>query len=85
MSHACIARVVESYNGVERYNVDVKVSAYDLSTTYLPGWEMLVKVGKALGIMCSYNAVNGKATCGNPALNATLREVCLLALVIPEL
>ena len=60
--------------GVQRYNVDVKVSAYDMANTYMPAWEMLVKDGKALGIMCSYNAVNGLPTCGNPALNQTLRE-----------
>eukprot|EP00041_Stephanoeca_diplocostata_P037368 m.1410428 g.1410428 ORF g.1410428 m.1410428 type:complete len:53 (+) comp25024_c1_seq20:797-955(+) len=24
--------------------------------------------------MCSYNAVNGLPTCGNPAMNKTLRE-----------
>eukprot|EP00912_Choanoflagellata_sp_UC4_P000531 UC4_evm3s330 len=65
---------IENYNGSTRKNIDVKISEYDISTTYLPGWEMLVKEGKALGIMCSYNAVNGKATCGNPALNKTLRE-----------
>jgi beta-glucosidase-like glycosyl hydrolase len=58
---------------VNRQNVDVKVSAYDMANTYMPAWEMLVKTGKALGVMCSYNAVNGLPTCGNPALNQTLR------------
>ena len=59
---------------MNRKTIDVKVSAYDLANTYMPAWEMLVKDGKALGIMCSYNGVNGLPTCGNPALNATLRE-----------
>ena len=31
----------------------VKVSPYDMSNTYLPAWEALVKKGKALGIMVS--------------------------------
>ena len=69
-----LAYSIESYEDVDRYNVDVKVSAYDMAHTYMPAWETLVKEGKALGIMCSYNAVNGLPTCGNPALNQTLRE-----------
>ena len=67
---------IENYHGVNRQNVDVAVSAHDLAETYLFAWEKLVKEGKALGIMCSYNAVNGLPTCGNPALNKTLREDC---------
>ena len=51
-----------------------QVSAYDLAHTYMPPWEQAVREGKALGVMCSYNAVNGRPTCGNPALNATLRH-----------
>lgn len=69
-----LAYSIESYNGVERYNVDVKVSAYDMVNTYQPGWKKVVQFGKALGVMCSYNAVNGLPTCANPALNKTLRE-----------
>jgi len=65
---------IENYRGVERTKVDVTVSPYDMTHTYLSAWEQLVKKGKALGIMCSYNAVNGKATCGNPELNLTLRQ-----------
>ena len=60
--------------GTGRHNIDVAVSAYDLAHTYLPPFELAVKQGKALGVMCSYNAVNGLPTCGNPALNRTLRE-----------
>eukprot|EP00658_Telonema_sp_P-2_P016302 TRINITY_DN16320_c0_g1_i2.p1 TRINITY_DN16320_c0_g1~~TRINITY_DN16320_c0_g1_i2.p1 ORF type:complete len:586 (+),score=136.91 TRINITY_DN16320_c0_g1_i2:194-1951(+) len=69
-----LAYSIESYHGVTRQMVDVKVSAYDMSATYTPAWEATIKKGKALGVMCSYNAVNGLPTCGNPALNATLRD-----------
>ena len=69
-----LAYSIESYNGVARYNVDVKISAYDMVNTYQPGWKKVVQFGKALGVMCSYNAVNGLPTCANPALNKTLRE-----------
>ena len=58
-----LAYSIESYKGVERYNVDVKISAYDMSHTYTPAWETLVKTGKALGVMCSYN-VRAMARCG---------------------
>ena len=34
---------------VQRYSVDVKVSAYDLAHTYFPAWEQTIKEGKALG------------------------------------
>ena len=63
--------------GVSRQNVDVKISAYDLAHTFFPAWEQAVgscaTCGHALGVMCSYNAVNGLPTCANPAMNHTLR------------
>jgi len=40
----------------------------------MPGFREAVVTGKAMGIMCSYNMLNGKPTCGNPALTATLRS-----------
>jgi len=69
-----LAYSIENYTGVTRKNIDVKVSAYDMANTYQPGWKEVIMNGKALGVMCSYNAVNGLPTCGNPALNKTLRE-----------
>lgn len=64
-------------SGVTRQNVDVKISAYDLAHTFFPAWEQTVgsceTCGHALGVMCSYNAVNGLPTCANPAMNHTLR------------
>jgi len=69
-----IAYSIESYNGVTRHNVDVNVSAYDLANSYFPAWEKTVKEGGARGVMCSYNMLNGKPTCGNPELTAILRS-----------
>ena len=40
---------------VQRYSVDVKISAYDLAHTYFPAWEQTIKQGKALGVMCTYS------------------------------
>jgi beta-glucosidase-like glycosyl hydrolase len=73
MAYSIEGNAPEDYNHT-RTNIDVNVSAYDLASTYFPAWEATIKEGHALGIMCSYNMVNGKPTCGNPALNKTLRE-----------
>ena len=59
-----VAYSVESYHGTTRHNYDANVTAYDLAATYFPGWENTIKSG-AKGVMCSYNMVNGKPTCGN--------------------
>ena len=69
---ACV--LIENYKNVTRYNVDVKVSAFDLASTYLVAWENLIRDAGALGVMC-YNGVNGLPTCANPSLNRTLREL----------
>eukprot|EP01062_Namystynia_karyoxenos_P033258 TRINITY_DN2446_c0_g1_i1.p1 TRINITY_DN2446_c0_g1~~TRINITY_DN2446_c0_g1_i1.p1 ORF type:complete len:823 (+),score=272.37 TRINITY_DN2446_c0_g1_i1:81-2549(+) len=69
-----VAYSVESYHGTTRHNFDAKVSEYDLAASYFPAWETLVKQGGAKGVMCSYNMLNGKPTCGNPDLVAVLRK-----------
>jgi beta-glucosidase-like glycosyl hydrolase len=69
-----LAYSIENYHGVTRTNVDVNVTAYDLADTYMPAWKASIVDGGALGVMCSYNMVNGRPTCANPALNKTLRD-----------
>lgn len=69
-----IAYSVEDYDGVTRHTYDANVSAYDLANSFFPAFETTVKTGGALGVMCSYNELNGKPTCGNPDLTAVLRE-----------
>jgi len=69
-----LAYSLEKYDGASRHTYDAEVSAYDLASTYMPGFEPAVKEGKALGVMCSYNEVNGAPTCGNPELTKILRE-----------
>jgi len=51
-----------------RGNDDYNISMHDLFDTYLPQFEMGLKDGKATGVMCSYNAVNGKPMCANEFL-----------------
>jgi beta-glucosidase-like glycosyl hydrolase len=69
-----VAYSVESYHGTTRHNFNAKVSPYDLSSSFFPAWEKVVKEGGAKGVMCSYNMLNGKPTCGNANLTKYLRE-----------
>lgn len=69
-----IAYSVENYDGVTRHTYDANVTAFDLADAFFPAFKRTVQEGGAMGIMCSYNELNGKPTCGNPALTATLRE-----------
>ena len=43
--------------------VDAQISAHDLHESYLPAFRQSVTEGGALGVMCSYNAVNGVPSC----------------------
>eukprot|EP00755_Sulcionema_specki_P029901 Sspe_Gene.93162::Locus_65868_Transcript_2_2_Confidence_0.667_Length_2346::g.93162::m.93162 len=69
-----VAYSVENYNGTTRHNFDANVSAYDLASSYLPAWEETVGKAGAKGVMCSYNMLNGKPTCGNANLTAVLTK-----------
>eukprot|EP00164_Ancoracysta_twista_P003087 GFYU01004121.1.p1 GENE.GFYU01004121.1~~GFYU01004121.1.p1 ORF type:complete len:789 (-),score=304.22 GFYU01004121.1:39-2405(-) len=54
---------------------DYEISMYDFWDTYLPQYEMAMKEGGAMGVMCSYNAENGSPSCANDyILNKVLRE-----------
>lgn len=41
------------------------VDDIDMREGYLPGWESAIVRGGAVGVMCSYNALNGVPMCGN--------------------
>ena len=59
---------------ITRHTVDAKISKFDLQTSYLPAFRTAVVEGGALGVMCSYNAINGLPSCANPwLLGETLR------------
>ena len=51
-----------------RHTVDPNISDYDLASTYLPAFRTSVEDGNALGVMCSYNSINGKPSCANSFL-----------------
>ena len=59
---------------VNRHTFDAKISPHDLATSYLPAFEIAVRSGRALGVMCSYNAINGVPSCASRSLlGETLR------------
>ncbi|KTW14734.1 glycoside hydrolase family 3 C-terminal domain-containing protein [Sphingomonas sanguinis] len=51
-----------------RDSFDVMVSPRDLEATYLPAFRATVTEGKALSLMCAYNAIHGTPVCANPML-----------------
>jgi len=70
-----IANSLENWMGHTRHNFDAKVPADDLADYYAVAFKACVVDGGALGIMCSYNAVNGIPMCANTKwLQNTLRD-----------
>ena len=60
------------YDGPEdnpsRLTFDAIITAQDLHDTYLPAFQSAVQRGRARGLMCSYNALNGVPMCANEKL-----------------
>jgi beta-D-xylosidase 4 len=65
---------LENSDGFTRNNFNAVVSNYAFATTYFPAFQKSVVEGKATGVMCSYNAVNGVPTCASPFLTKVLRD-----------
>mmetsp|Transcript_19050 Transcript_19050/g.44658 ORF Transcript_19050/g.44658 Transcript_19050/m.44658 type:complete len:775 (-) Transcript_19050:48-2372(-) len=59
---------------ITRHTVDANITLYDLFSTYLPAFKKSIQEGGALGVMCSYNAINGVPSCANPWLLGLLRD-----------
>lgn len=66
---------LEDADGFQRYNFNAIVSDFDLADSYWPAWEIAIVEGGALGIMCSYNAINGVPSCANQRQSNVLRNV----------
>ncbi|GFQ04441.1 probable beta-d-xylosidase 7 [Phtheirospermum japonicum] len=62
------AHDLDNWKGVTRYVFDAKVSKQDLADTYQPPFKACVQEGKASGIMCAYNRVNGVPSCADYGL-----------------
>ena len=52
--------------------VDENITMQDLVDSYLPPFNDCVQKGNVSGLMCSYNAVNGKPTCADDWLLTTV-------------
>lgn len=56
---------LDRWNGVTRYVFDAHVTAQDLADTYQPPFESCIHQGRASGIMCAYNRINGVPNCAD--------------------
>jgi beta-D-xylosidase 4 len=66
---------IETWRKHSRLGNDVNITEQDLAGYYTPQFRTAITKAKARGLMCSYNAVNGEASCGSSFfLQTLLRE-----------
>src|SRR3569832_2222644 len=58
----------------ERHGFDAKAEERDMRETYLPAFRATILEGKAEGLMCAYNSLNGEPACANKKLFDILRR-----------
>ncbi|EMC99070.1 glycoside hydrolase family 3 protein [Baudoinia panamericana UAMH 10762] len=63
---------IENWNNNSRLGLDVNITQQDLAGYYTPQFRSAIQNAKALGLMCSYNAVNGVPSCSNSFFLQTL-------------
>lgn len=56
---------LDNWKGVSRFVFDAQVTLQDLADTYQPPFQSCVQQGRASGIMCAYNRVNGVPNCAD--------------------
>ncbi|XP_026446958.1 probable beta-D-xylosidase 7 [Papaver somniferum] len=56
---------LDNWNGTNRFVFNAQVSLQDLADTYQPPFRSCIEEGKASGIMCAYNRVNGIPSCAD--------------------
>ncbi|CAA0831044.1 Beta-D-xylosidase 4 [Striga hermonthica] len=56
---------VDNWKGIQRYSFNARVTQQDLDDTFQPPFKSCVLDGNVASVMCSYNQVNGKPTCGD--------------------
>ncbi|XP_031130367.1 beta-xylosidase/alpha-L-arabinofuranosidase 2-like [Ipomoea triloba] len=61
---------VDNWKGIQRYTFNAVVTQQDMDDTFQPPFEACIREGNVASVMCSYNQVNGKPTCGDPDLLA---------------
>nr|AMN14869.1 putative beta-Xylosidase [Nepenthes mirabilis] len=66
---------LDRWDNITRYIFDAQVTPQDLADTYQPPFRSCIEEGRASGIMCAYNRVNGVPNCANyNLLTKTARE-----------
>src|SRR5262245_20634468 len=58
----------------ERHSFDAITNERDLQETYLPAFHAAIVEGKAEGVMCAYNRLNGEPCCSGKKLYDILRK-----------
>lgn len=56
---------LDNWKGTTRFVFNALVSKQDLADTYQPPFRSCIEEGRASGIMCSYNRVNGVPSCAD--------------------
>ncbi|KAI3978506.1 hypothetical protein MKX01_015681 [Papaver californicum] len=56
---------LDNWSSSTRYNFDAHVSLQDMADTCQPPFKSCVEEGKASGVMCAYNRVNGVPSCAD--------------------
>ncbi|KAI5597766.1 hypothetical protein BDE02_02G087300 [Populus trichocarpa] len=56
---------LDKWKGMNRFVFDAQVTLQDLADTYQPPFQSCIQEGKASGIMCAYNRVNGVPNCAD--------------------
>ncbi|XP_073053121.1 probable beta-D-xylosidase 7 [Primulina eburnea] len=62
---------LDNWKGIKRFGFNAIVTKQDLADTYQPPFKSCVQQGKASGIMCAYNRVNGVPNCADYNLLTT--------------
>uniref|UniRef100_A0A0G4IEP3 Fibronectin type III-like domain-containing protein n=1 Tax=Chromera velia CCMP2878 TaxID=1169474 RepID=A0A0G4IEP3_9ALVE len=65
---------LDKWKDFKRETFDANVTRHDLADTYFPAFKRSVREGKAAGVMCSYNRINGVPACASRFLSRVLRE-----------
>ncbi|KAL8523482.1 hypothetical protein ACS0TY_013442 [Phlomoides rotata] len=66
---------LDNWKGVDRFTFNALVTKQDMTDTYNPPFRKCVEEGRASGIMCAYNLVNGVPNCADyDLLTKTARE-----------
>ena len=64
------ANSLEDSDGFTRHTVDANISKQLLADYYWPAFRAPIRDAGALGVMCSYNSVNGVPACASPLMKA---------------